>query len=251
MNLILASSSPHRRELLARLRLPFETVAPNVNESPLPDESPAKLVERLSLAKARAVATRHPDAIVIGSDQIAAIADTTPPQFLGKPSDRAAAIAQLRRLSARRVQFLTGLCVIAPVAQLQPSPASNSHAPKQRTRSHRQSRAGPPPLSTANKGIAAKDGRAGEAHRPALPQAQDIRGLGVEVTEVVFRSLTETEISNYVDREQPFGCAASFRSERLGITLVAAIHGNDPTALIGLPLIQLCKMLRGAGLNPG
>ncbi len=193
MNLILASSSPHRRELLSRLGLAFAAVTPNVDETPRPNETPVKLVERLSVAKARAVAFRHPNAVVIGSDQIAVIPTETPPTILGKPVDRPAAIEQLRRLSGRRIQFLTGLCVIAP--RKEPD-------------------------------------------------------LGIEESMVVFRSLTDTEIATYVDREQPYGCAASFRSERLGITLVEAIRGDDPNALIGLPLIRLCRMLRRAGLNP-
>ena len=192
MHLILASSSPHRRELLARLRLAFEAIAPNVDETPRPNESPAALVERLSLAKARAVAAQHPDAVVIGSDQVAAIAAAPQPDTLGKPKDRSAAIAQLRRLSGRRIQFLTGLCVMAPTA--------------------------PPDLA-------------------------------IETTDVVFRHLTDSEIATYIDREQPFGCAASFRSERLGIALVESIRGDDPNALIGLPLIRLCDMLARAGVD--
>ena len=193
MQLLLASSSPYRRELLARLGLPFETAVPGVDESSLPGERPEDLVARLSEAKARAVAVSRPDALVIGSDQVAAAAMAAAPVILGKPGNRAAAIGQLRALSGRRVKFFTGLCVIGPAAGVR---------------------------------------------------------VETEVTEVLFRRLTDREIAAYVDREQPYGCAASLRSERLGITLVEAILSADPNALVGLPLIRLCDMLRRAGLDP-
>ena len=193
MKLVLASSSPYRRELLARLGRPFEVQAPGVDESHLPGETPAELVPRLSEAKARAVRELHPDALVIGSDQVAAAPVEPVPLILGKPGDRVAAIEQLRLLSGRRVDFLTGLCVMEPAGVVQ---------------------------------------------------------LETEITQVFFRHLSDREIAAYVDRERPYGCAASFRSERLGITLVESIQGTDPSALMGLPLIRLCRMLRRAGLSP-
>ena len=191
--LVLASSSPHRRELLARLGLPFEAIAPDVDESPRPGEAPEDLVARLSMAKARAVAVQYPAAVTVGSDQVAVVAENTTPLVLGKPENRSAAIEQLRTLSGRHIHFLTGLCVIDP--------------------------------------------------RGGVEQE-------IEETRVSFRILLGREIAVYVDREQPWGCAGSFRSERLGITLVESIESNDPNALIGLPLIQLCRMLRRAGLDP-
>lgn len=215
--LVLASSSPHRRELLARLGLPFATEVPDVDETSLPDETPEELVVRLSELKARAVVPRQPGALIIGSDQVAAVAavggtgergkDKTEveapgaplatakpsPVILGKPGSRSAAIEQLRMLSGQQVDFLTGLCVIDPAGQAQ---------------------------------------------------------VAIERTQVLFRELTDSEITTYVEREQPFDCAASFKSEKLGITLVDAIRGTDPNALVGLPLIRLCQMLRQAGANP-
>ena len=193
IELVLASSSPHRRELLARLGIPFEAVAPALDETPLPGESPADLVARLSRAKARAVAPRFPGAVVVGSDQVAVIPHQPASVILGKPEDRAAAIEQLGQMSARNVSFLTGICVVDP--------------------------------------------RGGDE-------------LELDETRVSFRGLGETEIAAYVDREQPYGCAGSFRSERLGVTLVTSIRSDDPNALIGLPLIRLCRMLRRAGLDP-
>ncbi len=214
--LVLASSSPHRRELLARLGLPFDVQAPEVDETPLPDETPEDLVARLSELKARAVAAHRPGALIIGSDQIASVPTAPrtsgqyapahtpqndhpntrtepPPTILGKPRSRSAAIEQLRMLSGQSVDFLTGLCVLSPAGGVQ---------------------------------------------------------VEVERTQVRFRNLADPEIVAYVEREQPFGCAASFRSERLGIALVDAIHSTDPTALVGLPLIRLCRMLKQAGLQP-
>lgn len=190
--LVLASSSPYRRELLARLGLAFEAVSPDVDESPLPGERPEDLVARLSEAKARAVAPRFPGAVTVGSDQVAAVRAQSASVVLGKPRDRAGAIDQLGLLSGREVRFLTGICVIG------------------------------------SRGSSAE----------------------IEETRVWFRNLSAPEIAAYVDRERPFGCAGSFRSERLGITLVEAIRSEDPNALIGLPLIRLCRLLRQAGLDP-
>ena len=181
--LVLASTSPFRRELLGRLGLPFEVAAPAVGESRLPGESPEALVLRLSEAKARAVATQLADALVIGSDQVAVIDG----QVLGKPGDRERAIAQLSRASGRRVTFLTGLSLV--------------------------------------------DAATGRAHTLCEP------------FHVHFRALSAEQIARYVDREQPFNCAGSFKSEGYGITLFERLEGDDPNALIGLPLIQLVRML--------
>ena len=191
--LVLASSSPHRRQLLTRLGLDFEAIAPNLDETPLPGECAEDLVARLSVAKARAVAPQYPGAVVVGSDQVAVVPRRKSSVILGKPDDHSAAIEQLSLLSGRQIRFFTGICVVDP--------------------------------------------RGGDE-------------LEIEETRVSFRTLTRPEIEAYVHREQPYGCAGSFRSERLGITLVESIRSDDPNALIGLPLIRLCRMLRQAGLDP-
>lgn len=185
MRLVLASTSPYRRELLARLRLPFEVARPEVDEAPLAGESPAALVERLALAKARAVAARQPEAWVIGSDQAAEL-DGAP---LGKPGGREAAIAQLAAMSGHAVAFRTAVAVV----------------------------------------------HGGQAF------------AALDTTLVRFRTLSAGEIARYVDAEQPFDCAGSFKSEGLGIALFAAIESRDPTALVGLPLIATADLLRQAG----
>ncbi|HYD74839.1 Maf family nucleotide pyrophosphatase [Ramlibacter sp.] len=187
--LILGSTSRYRRELLERLGLPFEVVAPEVDETPRAGESPAALAARLALAKARAVAQRHPQAVVIGSDQVADL-DGEP---LGKPGDHARATAQLRRMRGRTVVFQTALAV-----------------------------------ACADSGF----------------EQQDLAPV-----RVVFRELADTEIENYLRIEQPYDCAGSARSEGLGIALLEAIHSDDPTALVGLPLIRTCRLLRAAGLQ--
>jgi septum formation protein len=184
--LILASTSSYRRELLSRLRLPFDIARPEVDESPLPGETPLALVQRLSLAKAGVIADRETGAFVIGSDQVAELEGCP----LGKPGDRDTAIAQLQAMSGRAVYFRTGVSVR----------------------------------------------RAGHA-----------ASSEIDTTTVRFRSLTTGEIERYVDAEQPFDCAGSFKSEGLGITLFEAIETVDPTALIGLPLIATARLLRAAG----
>ena len=184
--LVLASTSPYRRELLARLRLPFEVAAPGTDESPLPGETPRALAVRLAAAKAAAVATRMPDAWVIGSDQVAELDSVA----LGKPGGRQAALDQLASMSGREVAFRTALSLI--------------HA----------------------------DGRAFHDE---------------DVTIVRFRDLEAAAIARYVDAEQPFDCAGSFKSEGLGIALFEAIVTQDPTALVGLPLIATARLLRRAG----
>jgi septum formation protein len=185
--LVLASTSRYRRELLQRLRLPFDVARPEVDETALAGESPRDLAIRLAEAKARAVAARQRgDAWTLGSDQVAEAEG----RALGKPGGRHAAIGQLQAMSGRAVRFHTALCL--------------AHA----------------------------DGR---------------RFAAIDVTEVHFRTLAEDEIARYVDAEQPFDCAGSFKSEGLGIALFERIDNRDPTALIGLPMIATCGLLRNAG----
>jgi len=188
--LILASTSRYRRELLERLRLPFEARAPAVDETPLPGETPAALAERLALAKAQALAFHAPDAIVIGADQVADVDGVA----VGKPGDHARAAAQLRAMSGRTIVFQTGVAVV----------------------------------------------------RAANGFAQVAR---VPVT-VRFRALSDEEIESYLRAEQPYDCAGSAKCETLGIALLDAIESDDPTALVGLPLIRTSAMLRAAGLDP-
>lgn len=185
--LILASTSPYRRELLARLRLDFEVASPDVDESPLPGESPATLAQRLAMAKGFAIAARMPQAWVIGSDQVADLDG----RALGKSGGRAAAIGQLQAMSGRVVAFRTAVCVM----------------------------------------------RAG------------IHFAEIDTTLVRFRTLDPAEIARYVDAEHPFDCAGSFKSEGLGIALFDAIEAQDPTALVGLPLIATARLLRQAGYS--
>jgi len=187
--LVLGSSSPYRRELLSRLRLPFTVEVPDVDESPRAGEAPWDLASRLALAKAHAVAARVPRAIVIGSDQVADL-DGEP---LGKPGNHANAIAQLRRMSGRVVVFHTALSVMCD--------------------------------------------EAGFAQHDLAP------------VRVRFRALADAEIEAYLRAEQPYDCAGSARSEGAGVALLEAIESDDPTALVGLPLIRTCRMLRAAGLR--
>jgi septum formation protein len=186
--LVLGSTSAYRRELLARLGLPFDVIAPEVDETPLPGETPAVLARRLALAKAHAVSRLAPDAIIIGSDQVADLHGVP----LGKPGTHANAVAQLRCMSGQTVVFQTALSVVC-------------HAT----------------------GHACTD---------------------LAAVKVTFRSLTDAEIFNYLEREQPYDCAGSAKSEGLGIALLEKIDSDDPTTLIGLPLIRTCRMLRAAGL---
>ena len=187
--LILASTSPYRRELLTRLGLPFALANPQTDESPLPDEAPEAMALRLSEAKARAVAAAHPDALIIGSDQVA----TVDGKIYGKPGSHARAVEQLRALSGKTVNFFTGLCLF--------------------------------------------NARSGAA---------DVRGIPTLVT---FRQLTDAEIENYLQREPAYNCAGSAKSEGLGIALLQRMQGDDPNALVGLPLIALCDMLRRQGVS--
>ncbi|MCB1801946.1 MAG: septum formation inhibitor Maf [Gammaproteobacteria bacterium] len=186
--LILASTSPFRAELLGKLGLPFQTSAPSTDETRHPGEDPTALVRRLAEAKARAVGVAHPQALIIGSDQVACIDD----RVLGKPGDRQNAIAQLQAASGRMVTFHTGLCLF------------NS--------------------ATGQKQV-------------------DEESFTVE-----FRPLDSAQIARYVDRERPFNCAGSFKSEGFGITLFSRLHGRDPNTLIGLPMIRLVEMLAAEGI---
>ena len=186
--LVLGSTSVYRRELLQRLRLPFTVAAPAVDETPLPGEPPAQLAQRLALAKAHAVATLHPEAVVIGSDQVADLAG----QPLGKPGDHARATAQLQRMRGHTVVFHTAVAVVC--------------------------------------------------HASGFVQT-DLAPVRVR-----FRELSDAEIERYLRAEQPYDCAGSAKSEGLGISLLEAIDSDDPTALIGLPLIRTCRLLRAAGL---
>lgn len=187
--LVLASTSRYRRELLARLGLPFTTRAPDCDETPLPGEAPTALVERLARAKAASVAAREPHALVIGSDQVAVLDGA----ILGKPGDHPRAVAQLAAAAGRRVEFLTGLCL--------------------------------------------HDGVSGRVQCDVVPYA------------VEFRALTAAQIEAYLRHEQPYDCAGSFKSEGLGIALFERLDGDDPNALIGLPLIRLVRMLEAAGVT--
>ena len=186
--LVLGSSSRYRRELLERLRLPFAVAVPETDESPLPGEAPRALALRLALAKAHAVAALHPQAIVIGSDQVADLAG----EPLGKPGNHERATAQLRRMSGRTVIFQTAVAVVC-----------------------------------SDSGFSEVD---------------------IAPVEVRFRPLDDATIERYLRAEQPYDCAGSAKSEGLGIALLDAIVSDDPTALIGLPLIRTCRMLRAAGL---
>ena len=185
--LILASTSPFRKELLGRLNLPFATVAPDVDESRLDNEPATDLVRRLSEAKARAVGASH-KGLIIGSDQVATYGET----ILGKPGDHATAMQQLRQLSGSHVTFLTGLCLLNSVT--------------------------------------------------------DEVQLDVVRFSVVFRRLDDAQIDRYLRQDQPYNCAGSFKSEGLGIALFERMEGDDPTALVGLPLIRLTGMLANAGI---
>ena len=187
--LILGSTSPFRKALLEKLNIPFLTDSPQTDESPHQGESPAGLVQRLAEAKARDVGTRYPDALIIGSDQVACVDG----EILGKPGNRENAIAQLSAANGKAVVFYTGLCLY------------NSTTGEPR--------------------------------------------LAMEPFTVRFRQLSRAQIERYIDHEQPFNCAGSFKSEGFGITLFSALEGRDPNALVGLPLILLIEMLEERGIT--
>ncbi len=187
--LILGSTSRYRKELLSRLQIPFETAAPDVDETPHINESPKDLALRLALAKARAVALKNPEAIVIGSDQVADLEGAP----LGKPGNHTNATLQLQRMSGKTVIFQTALSVVC--------------------------------IATGY-------------------QRTDLAEVKVK-----FRDLSDAEIETYLRSEEPYDCAGSAKSDGLGIVLLDAIENDDPTALIGLPLIRTGQMLREAGLK--
>jgi septum formation protein len=188
-SVVLGSTSRYRRELLERLRIPFSVSAPGVDETPLPGEAPQALARRLALAKARAVAALHPDAVVIGSDQVADLAG----QALGKPGEHARAVQQLRQMRGQTVVFQTALAVVC--------------------------------------------------------LASGYEQVDLAEVRVVFRDLSDDEIEAYLQAEQPYDCAGSAKSEGLGIALLESIDNDDPTALVGLPLIRTARMLRQAGVK--
>lgn len=186
--LVLASGSPYRRLLLARLDLPFETAAPRIDERRLPAEAPAALALRLAKEKAEAVADSFDDALIIGSDQVALLGD----EVLGKPLDRDTATSQLRRASGREIVFLTGICLL--------------------------------------------DSASGRRQADVVPYRVRMRPLSAAV------------IARYLEKDRPYDCAGSFKSEALGISLFQQMSGDDPNALIGLPLIRLVTMLTAEGV---
>ncbi|RLJ17264.1 septum formation inhibitor Maf [bacterium endosymbiont of Escarpia laminata] len=185
--LVLGSTSPFRRELLNRLGIAFETASPEIDETPVPDEAPEALVTRLARLKAEAVRESWPNALIIGSDQVATIDG----EILGKPGSHERAVEQLSKAAGKRVTFSTGLCLL------------NSR--------------------TGNTQVCC------------------------EPFHVYFRQLEQQAIEHYLQREQPYNCAGSFKSEGLGITLFEKMEGDDPNSLIGLPLIRLVDMLANEG----
>ena len=187
-SLILASTSPFRRELLSRLQIPFETAAPDVDEAALEGELPAATAERLAVLKAQAVSQRYPKALIIGSDQVAYCGQLR----FGKPGNRQKAINQLQAMRGKEVTFHTGLCLL------------NS--------------------ATGN-----------------------VQVTGI-TNQVGFRDLRDAEIEAYLDKEDALNCAGSAKSEGLGISLLRYLRGDDPNALVGLPLIALAEMLRNEGV---
>ena len=186
---VLGSTSRYRRELLERLRIPFAVAAPDVDETPATGESPRDLALRLALAKAKAVAAKHPESVVIGSDQVADLAG----QPLAKPGVHARAVQQLRQMRGQTVVFQTALAVVC--------------------------------LATG------------------------FEAVDLAAVRVVFRDLSDEEIESYLQAEKPYDCAGSAKSEGLGIALLESIDNDDPTALIGLPLIRTARLLRQAGVK--
>ncbi|MDM0043552.1 Maf family nucleotide pyrophosphatase [Variovorax dokdonensis] len=187
-SVILASTSRYRRDLLERLGIPFEVQSPGVDETPLENESPRQLAERLALSKAETVATRFPAAVVIGSDQVADLDGVG----LGKPGTHERAVAQLRQMRGQTLVFQTAVAVVC--------------------------------------------------------QEANFRQRAIAPVRVVFRDLSDEAIERYLRAEQPYDCAGSAKSEGMGIALLDAIESDDPTALVGLPLIRTCRMLRAAGV---
>jgi septum formation protein len=187
--IVLGSSSPYRRELLSRLKVEFEVDLPHVDETPQPGETPRDIALRLAIEKARAVAAKHADAAVIGSDQVADLAG----EPLGKPGTHERAVQQLRRMRGQVVVFHTAVAVVC--------------------------------LATG------------------------FEQVDIAPVRVTFRDLDDAEIESYLRAEKPYDCAGSARSEGLGIALLESIESDDPSALVGLPLIRTCRMLRAAGVR--
>ncbi|MFJ5364461.1 nucleoside triphosphate pyrophosphatase [Pectobacterium punjabense] len=188
--IVLASTSPYRRALLEKLALPFICASPDIDETPRPGEDATNLVIRLAESKARALAARYPNHLIIGSDQVCVLGNA----ITGKPHNKVNAIRQLQQASGRCVSFFTGLALFNSATQ-----ATQSLA---------------------------------------------------EPFDVYFRTLTNAEIDGYLEKEQPWNCAGSFKSEGLGIALFERLSGRDPNTLIGLPLIALIQMLQKEGVNP-
>lgn len=188
--LVLASASPYRKALLERLGLPFTIAAPAIDESPVPDEAPADTAVRLAEAKARAAASAHPDALIVGSDQVADFEGAA----IGKPRDAAHALEQLRAMQGRTIVFHTGLALL--------------------------------------------DARSGRCRRALVDVVSTFRQLG------------DPALEAYLARDRPFDCAGSVKVEALGIALFTRVASDDPTALIGLPLIRLTDMLIAEGVHP-
>jgi septum formation protein len=189
MKLVLASSSPYRQKLLQQLQLQFEAISPEIDETPLANEKPVDLVQRLAVAKARAVADDCADCLVIGSDQAAVHDD----EIVGKPKDHDDAVRQLQFASGKTITLFTGLALI------------NS-------------------------------------------KTNVVQSEVVPFT-IHFRELTRDQIENYLKKDQPYNCAGSVKSESLGVALFERFEGDDPNALIGLPLIRLVRMLEKEGVS--
>ena len=187
--LVLASSSPFRKELLGRLMMPFDICSPDIDETPFENETPQQLVERLATEKAKAVADQYPKALIIGSDQVALHGN----KIVGKPHTHDVAVQQLKEASAKSIKLFTGLSLYNA-------------------------------------------------------KTDSLQSL-VEPFTVHFRSLSDDTIERYLRKEKPYNCAGSVRSEGLGVTLIERYEGNDPAALIGLPLIQLISMLNNEGFE--
>ncbi len=188
--LVLASSSPFRQRLLKQLRLPFASCSPDIDETAKPGERAVELVQRLAIAKAGAVTDRYPEALIIGSDQVA-VHDNG--KIVGKPHDYADAVAQLRGASGKSTTLYTGLCLL--------------------------------------------NAKTGSFQVDVIPFI------------VHFRTLNDQIIERYLQKEQPYGCSGSLKADALGIALLQRLEGDDPNALIGLPLIRLVEMLDQAGVS--
>lgn len=186
--LILASSSIYRKELLERLKIPFSCFSSDIDESPHPRESVQDMVLRLSKEKSRVCSQQHPNAICIGSDEVAAIDN----QILGKPGNKETAMIQLSSMSGQQVKFYTGVCITA--------------------------------------------------------QFKNYHDCRLSITTLTFKKLTPSMIENYLEKEKPYQSAASFKSETLGSALIEKFESDDPTGIIGLPLIMLCDMLEKVGI---